>query len=221
MNFSCPHCDTLLEIDQEYIGQTLVCPNCNKQFAVDAPKGPTGESPTPPPLPARLTSHQTVGNITTVSGDRLTFDAILLFDSRLILTAEQWKAAAAKNFRGVSTGLFFIGGLAGVVAKSLALGAAETAVSKSMSSQGQKQIQTYYECLLHVRNSGIFVPLDRVENIRVPIPSLWRSATYDDRGQLLAAFCFNDDPFVALRLTNQTVTTVFWNAVEQYRVEDA
>ena len=60
---------------------------------------------------------------------------------------------------------------------------------------------------------GQFIPLNLIDNIRVPIPALWICLNRPP------GFMLNDDPCVALHTGHRPVS-IFWDKVEEYEVKE-
>jgi hypothetical protein len=55
IEISCPHCDTMLEVDPRYAGKRMSCASCGGEFVVPSPDQRGG--PAPPPTPGRSSSR--------------------------------------------------------------------------------------------------------------------------------------------------------------------
>jgi len=52
--FECPHCRRQVDVAEEYLGQTMVCPYCQGEFGTPEPAPPPPPRATPfPPVPSR------------------------------------------------------------------------------------------------------------------------------------------------------------------------
>ena len=61
--FRCPHCEDLIEAEDEWEGQTSNCPNCGVPIAIERPKGPQlrrANPSTPAPSPTLTTSQKKI-----------------------------------------------------------------------------------------------------------------------------------------------------------------
>ena len=88
-----------------------------------------------------------------------------------------------------------------------------------MGERGYAQIEQYYHACVRVRNTGTYVPLYLIENIRVPMPGLWRSIYRNDQGDVCSGHVLFDDPCIASRNPNG-VCSIIWDKVEEYLVSE-
>lgn len=190
----CPYCLTAILNDGSSAGLLVACPACGHQF--------------------NLPAEPLVAKIRMVSGIEHQCTAVLMFDVVCIRQAEAIRQGIERNFAGFRTGLGFIGSFSSVVIRSLALGMVESAVSQQMTKQGMGQLEDYYQACIRVRNSGQFIELNQIDNIRAPLPATWRVTT----GPALGGFLLFDDPFVAIQTKSKTVS-IMWDKVEDYIVE--
>ena len=67
--FTCPHCNQHLEVPEEALGQTVLCPACQGQITLARPAQPLRVARTvnPPSLPAQTEEQQVVQQLTTHS----------------------------------------------------------------------------------------------------------------------------------------------------------
>ena len=156
-----------------------------------------------------------VGMLRTVSGNEHTFTSVLMFDLTEVQAADSLRAAAEKNLSGFSSGLGWMGGsLPSWIAHTLATRGVEALVSMGMSSKGVQQVEAYSQACRRVRASGQFIPLNRIENIRVPIPALWQCLSRPP------GFVLNGDPAIVLE-TDKRITCILWDKVEEYVVTES
>jgi len=160
------------------------------------------------------------GLIQTVSGSVYRFNAILLYNSGAVAVAQELQNAATRKIESLGPGAGIIGTIAPSIAANAVLGAIECAIGSSRVSDGKKQLSTYFNLCMGVRESGRYVPLGGIENVQVPSPSLWRSLEKDATGKVTCGWVFNDDPFIGICLLDGSTTTIFWSAVERYEVRE-
>lgn len=56
MDYACPHCSTVLDVEEKYDGKKAQCPSCQKDFMIAIPKQAAPAS-APVPIPAPVPVH--------------------------------------------------------------------------------------------------------------------------------------------------------------------
>lgn len=204
----CPHCRGDVLNDGSIVGQ-VVCPHCAGEFTIARQRRVNRASPNP-------TTPKT-GCLRLASGTEYRFSAVLLFDVAAIKTADTLKAKMQTNQSGFSSGLGFMGSFTWVVTHAIVRDVVEGLISSGMAKTAKGQAEQLYQACIAVRNSGKWIELDKIENIKVPVPSLWRHLVTDQNGAVTAGYILNDDPCVALR-TNDGLISIIWDKVESYIV---
>jgi hypothetical protein len=167
------------------------------------------------------------------SGAELKIKAMLFYDEIALAKVNSKKAEAMKLFKGVSTGIGAWGSIEWVLAASLVIGAAETALSAGASSAGARIFEEAVQAESKLRKEGVFIPIEKIQNIENPLPGLWRSSFTKDtqikipqegllnRGQMetkiiRSAFIYNGDEFIVMQADDGSICSIRWSAVERY-----
>jgi hypothetical protein len=133
---------------------------------------------------AKANVHQNKSiKVTLSSGLDITFSEVKLHDVALQNRLNDLNRSIARNSKGFSTGIGAIGSLEYVAEVSLVTGLIDGVVSGAMASQAAIQAQEAVNLYNHIVNTGTFVHISVVENIRYPQIEFWRASGRKNNGR--------------------------------------
>lgn len=151
--------------------------------------------------------------LSLVSGEKIEFDEIKLYDSDLFRKLDDLLRTIDRNHRGFSTGIGAIGSLEDVIVTKLVTGAVDGIVSGAMAAAGEKQLTEAMALAKQLRDSGPFVKVSAVENIEYPQMELWRVPRFKsgNKHELIQI----PSQYITIKKDANDVR-IFWDKVEQY-----
>jgi hypothetical protein len=163
------------------------------------------------------------GRIILTSGRQLEFTHVKLFNAlhihslqRLMETAE----AKLKEFSSPDKARVSFNSVVMVLVANML---AESAVTKNLSDEARTILQLYDDLQTKIRQSGHLVPVDLIDGVERPMPTLWRatveSQISDRAGShvIRVPYVHNGDPYVVIG-NEDYQTAILWDKVEQYEV---
>jgi hypothetical protein len=144
---------------------------------------------------------------------------VMLYDEPSLRHAQSLQIRATQMLGGSSLGLGVIGSPAWVLGGALLLGGLQQLLDHSKAKEGVVQLQHAQKMTDIIRDKGELVPIEKIENIRYPIPGLWRATSKRKQNDSIHDLAHNGDPFVQARTTDGAVLFIGWDKVEQYAMQ--
>jgi hypothetical protein len=159
--------------------------------------------------------------ITLVSGARYIVADVMLYHESSLRRVQWLQTEATKALGGSSLGLGVIGSPGWVLGGALALGALQQILDSSKSKQGAEQLQQAQALTESIRKEGVMVPIENIDNIRYPMPGLWRATVKRDLNNKIydVQLAHNGEPFVQIKTSDGAMLFIAWDKVEQYAIQ--
>ena len=108
------------------------------------------------------------------SGHSVILDEVMLFPELEIAHLLQLRAAAAKQFGGVSSGIGVIGSPAWAIGGALAIGLIEGLASSAMKDKAATLLKEASVQLMRMTGIGRFIPYADITGMELPSPQAWQ-----------------------------------------------
>jgi hypothetical protein len=194
----CPNCHYVRQ-EKDKIVPDWQCPQCSVAYAK-----------------FKALANRSV-KVRLVSGQEIYFNKVKLYDLGSIRQLDALRQSAAKNLSGYSTGVGFMGSLEWVAAGSAITGLIESAIASDMAKLGMRQLIEVAHLSKRIRDTGVFVQVSSIDNIKFPDTSLWRAAILDSSNRY--ELIHNGGNYVFVESKGKELALI-WDKVEQYEITE-
>jgi len=163
------------------------------------------------------------GRLILTSGRTLEFSHIMLFNALHVNHLQRLMSTAQTKLAGFSSPFGALGSFGFVTTVLAANILVESAVNRLLTAEARSLLDEYEKLLFRIRQSGLLVPVDLINNVEIPMPSVWSATVVNqisepsEVGAFRVPYVHNGDPYVVIGGADSQVSIV-WDKVEQYEV---
>lgn len=205
----CDQCDLGIEFESEHLREVIRCPKCNSPVILNS----NGAS-------------RYYVEVNMVSGMTVGVRSVMLYERNKLIALGEKRAQVANLSGGASTGLIPFGSLGWAIGAGMAISAIDAVMTnEALKKAYELSAESTFEEAA-IRSGGMFCPVERIENICVPLPSYWHSFPFgaipnnvnqaDAQPPVIPCYIHDGAEFVTVRDLNGKILHLKWGLVESY-----